>query len=219
MATAQRLKDRGTLRGEHWLGLVAREFRGARLGLGLSQQRVADAVGLARSTYSLIERARLKRLSFLLGAQIAAVLGLDLFVALYAGAQALRDEGQAGKIAELVRHVGAPLRYRTEVPLPARGDRPELRRWDLVVHGGGKRTAFELETRLYDAQAQLGRHNLKRRDDPTDSFVLVVADTRHNREVLRTYADLFADLPRLRTATVLKMLRAGQHPPTGLILL
>jgi hypothetical protein len=47
----------------------------------------------------------------------------------------------------------------------------------------------------------------------------VVADTKHNRRVLAEFADLLADLPRLRTANALAALRAGRHPGTGHILL
>ena len=122
-------------------------------------------------------------------------------------------------IAHVVEAVGSPLRARTEVGLPRVGDHPEQRAWDLAITGEAKRTGMEFEARLYDAQNQVRRHNLKRQDDPVDSFVLVVADTERNREALRLYPDVFSDLPRLRSADVLKALRAGKHPPTGYMLL
>jgi hypothetical protein len=106
------------------------------------------------------------------------------------------------------------------VALPRQPDQPiDLRGWDAVLFGDGRRTGVELEARLTDVQALTRRHNLKRRDDPVDHFLLVVADSRHNRRVLREYAELFADLPHLRTAMVRKQLAAGQHPPTGLVIL
>lgn len=219
MATADRHYDRGTRQGHRWLRVVAQEFRTARMTLGISQRTVANAAKISRSAYGRIERAELLTLSLMIGARIAAVLGLDLFIALYPGPRALRDQGQADMIKELAAHIGTPLRYRADVPLPSRPESRELRAWDLVTTGAGERSAFEFETRLYDAQAQTRRTNLKRRDDPPDHFVLVVADTEHNRRVLREYAELFADLPRLRTANVIKLLRAGQHPPTGLMVL
>ena len=64
-------------------------------------------------------------------------------------------------------------------------------------------------------QATTRRHNLKRVDDRVDHFLLVVADTRHNRLVMREFASLLGDLPHLRTADVLSCLRAGKRPPTG----
>ena len=199
--------------------MLGEEFRSARLQLALSQQAVADAAHVDRAIYSLIEHAKVERLSILNAARLAGVLGLDLFVGLYPGGSPLRDEVSAALIGRVAREVGPPLRARTEVPLPRIGDRSELRRWDLLVTGNAKRTAFEFESRLHDAQAQLGRINLKRRDDPTDGFVLVVADTAHNRDALRTHPDLFAGLSRLRTATALAHLRAGTHPETGMIFL
>jgi len=219
MSTAQRSRDRGTLRGQHWLTVLAKEFRDARLSLGLSQQHVADAAGIARSVYSLVERAKFAKLPVMIAARIAAVLGLDLYVALYPGARTTRDAASAAKLATLLGRVGAPLQHRTEVPLARTSGRPEQRSWDGMVFGAGERTGIELEMRLYDVQAQRRRHNLKRQDDPVDYFLLVIADTRHNRAVLRAYPELFADLPRLRTVNVFKALGAGKHPGTGLILL
>jgi hypothetical protein len=122
-------------------------------------------------------------------------------------------------IKQVVAATAPPLRTQTDVPLPRRGDAPEYRAWDLVSSATGERTAYEFESRLYDAQAQIRRFNLKRRDDPPDRFVLVLADTHRNRNALTEFAELFADLPRLPTALFLKTLRAGQHPPTGLVLL
>ena len=165
-----------------------------------------------------IESGRLTSLSIDDAHRLTAVLGLELSVRVYPGGEPIRDAAQARKLRELLRNVGAPLSARTDVALPQRaGERRELRAWDAVIDGAGERTAIELESRLTDVQELTRRHNLKRRDDPVDHFLLVVADTEHNHRVLHQYADLFTDLPRLRTANVLKLLRAGQHPPTGLM--
>lgn len=187
--------------------------------IGLSQHSVAEACRISRSTYSRIENGRRLSASIVVAVRIGAVLGLDVVVRAYPGAEPIRDSVSARMISTLAARISTPLRHRTEVPLPRRGDRSESRRWDLVVFGHGRRTAFEFESRLYDVQAQRGRHNLKRHDDLVEQFVLVLADTGRNREVLSLYPDLFADLPRLQTATVLKALGVGQHPPTGLVLL
>ena len=102
--------------------------------------------------------------------------------------------------------------------LPTATDRWERRAWDAILFGHGKRTAIELEMRVRDVQAMRRRVDLKRRDDPTQSFLLLIADTRSNRQVLAEFADLFADLPRLRPSVVYGALASGQHPPTGLLL-
>jgi hypothetical protein len=82
----------------------------------------------------------------------------------------------------------------------------------------GMRTAIELEMRLRDVQALRRRIDLKRRDDPTERFVLLVADTRSNRLVLTEFALLFEDLPRLHPSSIRASLERGEHPPTGLLL-
>jgi transcriptional regulator with XRE-family HTH domain len=217
MGASDRPFDRGTRQGERWLRLLGDDFRTARMSLGISQRRVAEAGHTSRQTYGRIELGRHRHVTVLRAAQLAAVLGLELSVRLYPGGSPTRDAAHAERLNRLLQHVAAPLRYRTEAPLPATTNHPEQRSWDAMLFGNGRRTAVELETRLYDVQAQLRRINLKRRDDPPDHLLLLVADTRANRRVLRESGELLADLPRLRTAMVLASLRAGRHPGTGLI--
>jgi transcriptional regulator with XRE-family HTH domain len=189
-------------------------------GQGLSQRTVAEAAQISRAAYGRIERAEAASLPISVAFRVSAVLGLDLSVRLYPGPEPIRDAGQASRLGRLVASVGLPLRYRTDVPLPSPPlGPPEQRAWDLEIRGHGERTTIELETRITDVQeATLRRHGAKRRDDPADHFLLVLADSRHNRALLRDRGPLLADLPRLRTATVPGALRAGRHPPTGLIL-
>jgi hypothetical protein len=73
--------------------------------------------------------------------------------------------------------------------------------------------------RLRDGQALERRIALKRRDDPPDRFVLIVADTHGNRRVLALNPGLFADLPRLGPRAVLERLEKGGHPPTCLVVI
>jgi hypothetical protein len=86
-----------------------------------------------------------------------------------------------------------------------------------MLYGHARRTGIEVEMRLRDAQATIRRHAMKQRDDPVDGFVLVLADTRTNRRVYGENADLWPDLPRLRTSRVLAALDAGEHPPSGIV--
>ncbi len=220
MAANDRLRSRGNRRGNEILNDFGNDAREARIGTGISQEEVGRRLGMSGDKVWKIEHAKLLTLSFVDGAEMAAVLGFDLSAKLYPSGAKIRDEGQAKRLIRLLENVGRPLRYRTDVALPqVAGARTDLRGWDAVLYGHGERTCIEYEVRLHDLQATIRRHNLKRRDDPPNHFLMVVANTRHNREVVRTYIDLFAELPRLRTANVLKMLRAGQHPLTGLILL
>jgi len=219
MPSAVRALDRGTFLGERQLREVGGEFRERRLALGVSQAVVAAAARVARSRYAWVEAGKIRTLSIIEFNRIASVLGLDTSVQLYPGGPAIRDAASAGRLAKLTAKVGAPLNYRLEVPLPSTRDRFERRAWDGVLFGRGERTAIELEMRVRDVQALERRMSLKRRDDPTEHFLLLIADTRSNRRVLAEFAPLFADLPRLRPTDVWKALEAGQHPPTGFVLI
>jgi hypothetical protein len=70
----------------------------------------------------------------------------------------------------------------------------------------------EAETRLRDVQALLRRLSLKQRDADVDRIALVVADTRHNRHVLRLAAAEFAAAFPVLGRDALASLRAGSLP-------
>jgi transcriptional regulator with XRE-family HTH domain len=197
---------------------VGEEFRDQRLGLGVSQQKVAGAARIQRSRYSRIECGRIEALTIVEASRVASVLGLDLVVLVYPGGSPLRDAAHAERLRRVLSHIRPPLRYRLDVPLPQRQDQPtDLRGWDAMIYGNGRRTGLELETRIRDVQAMTRRHAMKRRDDPVDGFLLGLADTRRNRRVYASNADLWPDLPRLRTSNVVSALEAGEHPPSGIV--
>ena len=220
MASVERAFDRGTRWGHRSLRTLAEEFREGRLVSGASQQIVADAARIQRARYSRIENGKIEGLSIVEASRIASVLGLDLAVRTYPGGPPLRDAAHAERLRGFLEHVRPPLRYRIDVPLPQRPEAPtEPRAWDAVLYGNGLRTAIELEMRLRDIQATIRRHAMKRRDDPVDGFVLVLADTRTNRRIHAQYQDLWPDLPRLRKNRLFGLLEAGAHPPSGIILI
>ncbi len=173
----------------------------------------------ARAEISRIEAGKLGSLSIIDAALVANAVGLDLSVKTYPGGGRPRDAAHAARLQRLLAEVRPPLRCRTEVPLPRRTDLPEQRAWDATIDGAGETTAIELEMRLHDIQDQVRRLNLKRRDGAPDRLLLVVADTRANRRVLCEYPEIFVELPRLQTSHVLRELRSGRHPPTGLVLI
>jgi len=219
MPTVERLITQGTRRGERALLMLGEEYRDKRVAVGLSQQRVAGAAGISRSSYIRIERGRMDRLSIVTASRIAAVLGLDLSVRSYPGPNPMRDAAHAERLARVLRHVRPPLTCQLEAPLRQHEGRPfEQRAWDAVAQSLGRRTAFEMEMRLRDGQALERRIELKRRDDPVDSLVLLVADTKSNRQVLRENPTLFASLARMTIGSVTRMLREGHHPPSALVL-
>lgn len=218
VGVVDRALARGTRRGLRNLQQFADETREARIGLALSQATVGAAVGISQPQISRIEQARLPNLSVVDASRIASVLGLDLVVRTYPAGTPLRDAGHAERLRRVLKHVRAPLRYRTDVPLPQRPDQPpEQRAWDALLDGGDRRTGIEVEMRLRDVQATIRRHALKRRDDPVDGFLLVLADTRTNRRLFSEIEDLFPELPRVRMSRVVLALEHGVHPPSGVV--
>ncbi len=185
--------------------------------LAKSQELVASTCRLSRGRYRRIETGRAPNLTIMELDRIAAVLGLSPSIRLYPGGPPVRDAAHAARLVSFLSDVLPPLTSRIEVPLPRRDDRADARAWDVVLFGRQRRTAMELEMRLRDVQAMWRRVDLKRRDDPTEGFVLLVAGTRANRRVVAEFEALFNALPRLRRRDVRVRLLAGEHPPSGLL--
>src|SRR4051812_28660374 len=173
MPSVLRGVDRGTHIARRQLAEIGAEFRERRMSLSLSQAFVAAAARLSRSRYVGVEAGKVPTLTILEANRIAQVLGMEAAVRLYPGGAPLRDVAHAGRLAKLLSEVRLPLSYRLEVGLPRLSDRPERRAWDAMLFGHGSRTAVELEMRVRDSQAVERRLSLKRRDDPTDAFLLV----------------------------------------------
>jgi transcriptional regulator with XRE-family HTH domain len=218
MATVDRALARAAHRFDRQSRDIGDEFRETRLAQGLSQVAVAAAARIARNRYGRIENGRCPNVTLDEATRIATVLGLDLSIRVFPAGPSIRDAGHTHKLTAFLDWVTPPLTHRTEVPLPIVEGRPERRAWDAVLFEHAARGAVELEMRLRDVQAALRRIDLKRRDDPTESFLLLVADTRHNRRVLAEFGNLFVDLPRLRRIDVRRALRKGELPRTGLLL-
>ena len=205
----ERRLDRGRRRARAALVAVGDELREARLGAALTQQQVGDAVGISHAGVSRIERGLAKRVAYETLVLIGAVLGLDVPVRTFPAGEPVRDAPQLALLASFRRLLAATLRWRTEVPLRVPGDR---RAWDAVIEGRGWRVAVEAETRLRDVQALARRIGLKQRDDRTDVVILLVADTRNNRHVLRLATpDLAATFPTSGRASV-HALSEGRQP-------
>lgn len=217
MATREQRYASSTRRGERLLRSVGEEVRHARIALGLSQQRLAGAARVSQPKISRLEAGELRSLSFLDASRVAGAVGLDLSVKAYPSEKRPRDVAQMKRLVALLANVCLPLRFRIEVPLPSTGPYPEQRAWDSLIDGDGEETAVELEVSLYD-MAQTRRIFIKQRDGQPDHLLVVVADTRSNRRVLNASADLLQGLPILRRRDVIQALRAGRHPPTGIVL-
>lgn len=199
------------------LGSIADEYRDQRVALGLTQAHVANAVGISRPVYSRIEAGDDRALGVVRAAQLASVLGLELSVRVFPGGVPMRDSAHAARLERLLATVSPPLTWRREVPLPGVAGTFERRAWDAMIMGLAKRTGIELEMRVRDSQALERRLRLKLRDDPVDQLLFLLADTRTNRNLLKSGVHLLG-LPRLTIGTVTRALREGRHPPSGLVL-
>lgn len=184
---------------------------------GIAQRDVARAAGCSRQLVSAIEAGGHTDIGVIRLARVAAVVGLDVSVRAFLGDRALADAGQLHVIRRLQRRLrAAGWAWATEVPV-AIGDR---RAFDAVLQSGKGRVAVEAITRLVDAQAQVRQILLKQRDASMGCVVLVLADTRHNREAVPDAQPTLGPAFPLRGHAVMRALRAGRVPArNGLLLL
>lgn len=188
---------------------IGEELREARIQAALTQRALGVSVGISAAEISRIERGQSPHVAYETLACLAAALGLDLPLRAFPNGDPVRDAAQLALIRRL-RELSPPgVRQRTEVPLGIPGDR---RAWDMVIDGPGWSIPVEAETRLRDVQALLRRTALKARDGGADRLILLVADTRHNRHVLRLAAAEFAGAFPVRGREALVALRTGICP-------
>lgn len=101
--------------------------------------------------------------------------------------------------------------------MPVVGD---LRAWDAVISGRGWRCGIEAETRPRDVEGLERRLALKQRDGDVDFLVLLLLDSRRNRELVREFADRLAERFSVPGSLVLERLAAGISPGgSGIVLL
>lgn len=216
MPTRERLVERGRAEGRAATAVVLDELRRARLDRSLPQAHVARAVGISPSRYSRIERGKTENLSIMQAAALLSAVGLRLAVRAYPAGEPIRDQAHVGLLARLRACLHSSLAWQTEVPIPIRGD---LRAWDAVIRGLDWQQAVEAETRPRDVQALRRRISLKQRDAGVAAVILLLADTRHNRALVRDYGDtLRPDFPIPGKAT-LELLRAGLNPGGSSVIL
>jgi hypothetical protein len=93
--------------------------------------------------------------------------------------------------------------------MPIPGD---LRAVDGLATMPGCRVAVEAWMRLSDLQAQSRAAELKRRDIGADRLVILLADTPHNRRMLRGWERALDTSFPLRTRAIMSALSAGRDP-------
>jgi transcriptional regulator with XRE-family HTH domain len=216
MGSDVRVARAGVQIGQAARAHVADELRSARIDRHLTQDRVGAAVGMSRTQVSLAERGKLPSLRVEQAARLLAAVGLRLSVRAYPTIAPVRDAGQRAVLDAFRGEVSPILRWGYEVPIPIQGD---LRAWDAVISGAGWRVAVEAETGPRDVQALQRRLQLKLRDSGIESVVLVLLDSRVNRELLRVHGPaLEADFP-VSSREAIALLADGRRPPGNAIAL
>jgi transcriptional regulator with XRE-family HTH domain len=217
MPGRERARERASLRTARVLVGLGEELRGVRLRAGLRQADVARAVGCSQVEISRIERGLHKRLSIDALARTAAAVGLDLSLRLYPAGPPLRDAGHLALLGRFRARISPDFAWATEVPLPLVGDK---RAFDALLTKPGLMIAVEAEMRLRDLQALQRRLELKKRDGAVDRLILLVPDTRSNRDAIRAAGEgLEAAFPA-GTRLVMSALAVCRDPGTdGLVVL
>ena len=181
----------------------------ARGSAAMSRAEASLRAGLARSTWERIEAGDP---SVTLAALAAATetVGLDLVIQTYPGREpGLRDSGQLSMAQALIRMASPAWSVSLEEPAGEHG-----RAIDLVLWGADEILAIEIERMLVDWQGQLRRWLAKR--DWLESqharpvrLVVVIADTRRNRDAVTPFGAVIAGTLPAGSRSVLAAIRTG----------
>lgn len=216
MSSRERAVDIGAARGRTTARVVLEELRNARVDRGLSGAAVARSVGLSESQYSRIERGLSDDLSIQQASRLLAAVGLELSVRTFPSGEPLRDAAHIALISRFHALLHRSLRFRTEVPFPNPNDR---RAWDAVVSGSTWSIGVEAETRPRDRQALERRLALKLRDGGADHLLLLLLDSRYNRDFVRAQNDVLAERFPLSGRRAMELLAAGVNPGANAVVL
>ncbi len=217
MTARQRIADLGIADARRLAIDAGREIASARRAAGVSQRAVASRAGINASHLGRLERGELHRPSLDTLCRAARAAGLAASLKLYPDGPRLRDAGQIALLGRFEAVLARPLRMRREVPIPLPGDQ---RAWDGRLTDGRLSASVEAEVHLHDVQALQRRVALKQRDDPgAGAVILLLAETAHNRRVLRASRDALREQFPLDGAAILRCLRAGRLPTLSGVLM
>jgi transcriptional regulator with XRE-family HTH domain len=216
MGSSERPVDVGAALAREILTRLPAEARSIRLASGLTQDVVANALGLSRSQYSRLERGLTRDLSISTSCRIFAVLGHELSIKAYPNGDPIRDVAHARLLERLHRICHRSLRWRTEVPLPIPGD---LRAWDATIGADLFRAGVEAETRFRDQQALDRRLARKERDGGLDLLILLLMDSRSNRAAVRDHIEWVQQRFPVQGAQALTALASGISPGGNALIL
>jgi transcriptional regulator with XRE-family HTH domain len=200
--------ERGARRARQLIARVALDLDDARRAAGLSLRELARSLGVSPDTVGRALHGDPGALTIEFTARLGAVLGLQLGVGLYPDGDPLRDRGHLALLARLRARISAALRWRTEVAIPIAGDR---RSADATIEGEEVGILVEAETHLDDIQALERSIAGKQRDLGLQRVILLVADARHNRQVIEMHPELRERFP-IGTRACLAALAKGRDP-------
>jgi transcriptional regulator with XRE-family HTH domain len=196
-------------RGQQLARQVGRDIREARLAAGVSQTDVARAAAISQSRISRIERGIGRGATLVELSRVASLVGLKLWIQCFPVFDRLRDEAQVRLLDRFSSRFAPIVVWRTEAPMPIPGD---LRAVDGLATIPGCRVAVEAWMRLSDLQAQARAAELKRRDLGADRLVILLADTPHNRRMLRASEVAIRHSFPLGTRAIMAALADGRDP-------
>ncbi len=208
MPTYESAVQRGARRARDLLRRVGDELRLGRVAAGLSTRTVGRMVGISHTQVIRIERGLAPHVDIDVISRMASVLGYSLTLGIYPIASPARDAGHLALLARLRKRVHAAVRWRSEVPMPIPGD---LRSADATLDGEQLDAMIEAETRLTDVQGMERRVASKARDLGVHRVILLVLDSSHNREVVRSTPWLAERFP-VGTRAALAALSNGRDP-------
>ena len=183
------------------LGIVRREN-------GVSSRDAGRATGISHTQVLRIERGLAPHVDVEVLARLASASGYELSMGVHPAGPPVRDRPQLSLLGRFAARLHPSIRWRTEVPMPIPGD---PRSADATATGESFDATLEAETRLGDVQATVRKLRTKQRDLGTTRAILLVADTRHNREVIAATPDLRTQFP-IGTRQCLVALSRGEDP-------
>lgn len=208
MANRESLATLGASRSRLLRGRIGNELADPRRAVGLSLREVGRRAGVSPQRIARAERGSMSALTLDLAARIAPIVGLQFAASLFPFGDAVRDAGHLRLLARFRTRLHASVRWRAEVPVPIAGD---PRSGDAVISVQSTDLLVEAETHLGDIQALERRAGAKVRDLGVERLVLLVASTRHNRQVIALHPELGQRFP-IGTRRCLAALARGQDP-------
>ena len=216
MPARERAIDRASRRATQAVVTMGQEIHDARVNRDLTLAEVGRAVGLSAAEVSRIEHALRPRVSVWHLFRLLAAVGLDLSIRAYPGGPPMRGATQAALLARFRAQLPPDTRWMHEVALDLPGDQ---RAWDAVVRMSGLRIGVEAETRPRDLQDLARRLALKERDGDVHRVILLLLDSRSNRDALRAPNPLVGSRFPVDPTVALERLRLGKDPGGNAILL